>query len=165
MKVTDKYVYFWRGIFSNFYPSKFEVGGLTFENNEQYFMWMKALTFNDSEAMKLIYTAGGDPSYARQVGRRVTNYDDEIWSKIRYNTMRNGLYNKFNQNKNLRDEILSEKYKGKHFVEASPIDGIWGINCGEKEALDDKSNWNGQNLLGKALDEVREELLKTIKVD
>jgi predicted NAD-dependent protein-ADP-ribosyltransferase YbiA (DUF1768 family) len=45
-------------------------------------------------------------------------------------------------------------------VEASPIDGIYGIKCGETEALDDKSNWNGLNLLGKALDEVREKLLK-----
>ncbi|MDE6284910.1 MAG: NADAR family protein [Bacilli bacterium] len=163
MKVTDKYVYFWGGIFSNFYPSKFEIGGLTFENNEMYFMWMKALMFNDSDVMKLIYTAGGDPSYARQLGRRVANYNDELWSSIRYNVMRNGVYNKFSQNKELRDEILSKKYEGKHFVEASPIDGIWGIKCGEDEALDDQSNWNGQNLLGKALDEVREELLKNKK--
>jgi ribA/ribD-fused uncharacterized protein len=74
--------------------------------------------------------------------------------------MVDACYHKFKNNEELKANLLNDELKGKHFVEASPIDGIYGIKCGETEALDDKSNWNGLNLLGKALDEVREKLLK-----
>ena len=65
---------------------------------------------------------------------------------------------KYSQNEELKNLLLSPKFEGKHYVESSPYDRIWGIGCGEREALDDGSNWNGQNLLGKVLDEVREKL-------
>jgi ribA/ribD-fused uncharacterized protein len=68
-------------------------------------------------------------------------------------------YFKYSQSEDLKKMLLNPEFDGKHFVEASPLDGIWGIKCGETEALDDESNWKGQNLLGKALDEVREMLL------
>ena len=67
---------------------------------------------------------------------------------------------KYLQNKDLREKLLSEEFDGKKFVEASPLDGIWGIKCDEATAKDDESNWNGLNLLGKALDEVRNILKK-----
>ena len=51
--------------------------------------------------------------------------------------------------------LLNKEFDGKKFVEASPLDGIWGIKCDEATAKDDESNWNGLNLLGKALNEVR----------
>ena len=71
-------------------------------------------------------------------------------------------YLKYSQNEDLKKLILNDEFEGKGFVEASPLDGIWGIKCGETEALDDKSNWNGLNLLGKALDEVRKTLLSEV---
>jgi predicted NAD-dependent protein-ADP-ribosyltransferase YbiA (DUF1768 family) len=69
---------------------------------------------------------------------------------------------KYTQNPELNLTILDPQFNGKKFVEASPIDGIWGIKCGEEEALDDESNWNGLNLLGKVLDEVRRRLLSEL---
>jgi predicted NAD-dependent protein-ADP-ribosyltransferase YbiA (DUF1768 family) len=56
--------------------------------------------------------------------------------------------------------MLDSEFDGKTFVEASPIDGIWGIKMGIKEhGVLDERNWNGQNLLGKVLTEVRGKLL------
>ena len=64
MRVTDKYVLFWSGEFSNFYPygnvEKDKIRNLeplNFENedgiwktSEHYFMWQKAKFFNDEKA-------------------------------------------------------------------------------------------------------------------
>lgn len=45
-------------------------------------------------------------------------------------------------------------------VEASPYDCIWGVGLSEEDDDLYNGNWNGQNLLGKALMEVREKLNK-----
>jgi ribA/ribD-fused uncharacterized protein len=101
---------------------------------------------------------GKNPKMAKTLGRLVKNYDDKKWNEIRYQIMVNANYYKYSQSEELKELLLNPEFDDKHFVEASPLDGIWGIKCGETEALDDKSNWNGLNLLGKALDEVREKL-------
>ena len=71
---------------------------------------------------------------------------------------------KYSHNEDLKKLITSYEFKGKGYVEASPVDRIWGIGLGENDPLaDDEKNWKGQNLLGKALDEVRDWLLKQNK--
>ena len=123
-------------------------------------MFVKAKTFGDNEIAEKIINEGKDPKVAKALGREVKNYDDKVWDEKRYQVMVDACYHKFKNNEELKANLLNDELKDKHFVEASPIDGIYGIKCGETEALDDKSNWNGLNLLGKALDEVREKLLK-----
>lgn len=163
MRVTDKHVFFWGEWPSNWYKCYFKVKHegkeYDFFNSEQYFMWMKAITFGDETIALRILLEGKNPKMAKTLGRLVKNYDDKKWNEIRYKVMVDANYYKYSQSKELKELLLNPELKGKHFVEASPLDGIWGIKCGETEALDDESNWNGQNLLGKALDEVREMLL------
>lgn len=162
MVLSDNHVFFWKSSFSNWYRSIFEaeVEGemLTFYNSEQYFMYIKALTFKDYDTAKKILRHGSNPKIAKDLGREVKNYDDAVWNEKRYGVMLDANMLKYSQNEELKNLLLSPKFEGKHFVEASPVDRIWGIGCGEREALDDGSNWNGQNLLGKVLDEVREKL-------
>jgi ribA/ribD-fused uncharacterized protein len=122
-------------------------------------MWMKAITFGDETIALRILLEGKNPKMAKTLGRLVKNYDDKKWNEIRYKVMVDANYFKYSQSEDLKKMLLNPEFDGKHFVEASPLDGIWGIKCGETEALDDESNWKGQNLLGKALDEVREMLL------
>ena len=64
---------------------------------------------------------------------------------------------KFGQNARLKNYLLSTE--NKILIEASPYDQIWGIGLG-KESPDatQPEKWNGQNLLGFALMEVRDEL-------
>lgn len=45
----------------------------------------------------------------------------------------------------------------RELVEASPMDRIWGVGFGAREAGANRHRW-GQNLLGKALMEVRKRL-------
>lgn len=164
MRVSDKYVYFWGEWPSNWYKCHFTIEDngktLHFFNSEQYFMYIKAITFGDNEIAEEILLKGKNPKAAKALGRKVKNYDDKVWNEKRYQVMVDANMLKYSQNEDLKKLLLNEECKNKNFVEASPYDGIFGIKCGEQEALDDKSNWNGRNLLGKALDEVRERLLK-----
>lgn len=166
MKVTDKHVFFWGEWPSNWYTCHFTVKHdgkeLEFFNSEQYFMWVKAITFGDKEIAEQILQKGKNPKTAKALGRKVKNYDDSVWNEKRFEVMLNANMLKYTQNADLNSLILSKKFDGKKFVEASPLDGIWGIKCGEVEALDDESNWNGLNLLGKVLDEVRNRLLSEV---
>jgi len=66
-------------------------------------------------------------------------------------------YAKYDQSSRLRNTLLSTE--DKIIVEASPYDNIWGIGLHwrEDDCLD-PAKWKGQNLLGKALMEVRKQL-------
>ena len=150
MVVTDKYVLFWGEEFSNFFPAKFVVGDRIFYNSEQYFMWNKAKYFLDYESANEIYKEGKEPKIAKKLGRKVKNFVDSEWMKVRFEYMRKALFYKFSQNKELKEKLLS--YGDRTFVEASPYDKIWGIGLREDdEAAKDSKNWLGENLLGKAL--------------
>lgn len=165
MKVTDKHVFFWRSAFSNWHISPFvaEIEGkkLEFTTSEQYFMYVKAITFKDYETAERILKEGISPRIAKDLGRLVKNYDDKVWDEKRYQVMLDANILKFTQHKESRDILLDPKFDGKHFCEASPKDRIWGCGLHETDPLiDDEKNWLGTNLLGKVLDEVRERLLK-----
>ena len=75
--------------------------------------------------------------------------------------MYEAVYEKFTQNSELGVKLLAPKLKGKHFVEASPYDRIWGIGLHEEDVdANDELKWKGQNLLGKTLDRVRQKLIQ-----
>lgn len=160
MRVTDKHVYFWGEFLSNWYPARFtearEGKTLEFHNSEQYFMYEKAKAFGDEEIAMRILFEGKNPKQAKSLGRKVKGYNDEVWNKMRYKVMLRANLLKYLQNKDIEKLLLNEEFDGKNFCEASPVDQVWGIGCDEATALDDESNWNGQNLLGKVLDEVRD---------
>lgn len=162
MRVTDKYIYFWGEFPSNWYKCHFTIEDngktLHFFNSEQYFMYIKAITFGDNEIAEEILLKGKNPKVAKALGRKVKNYDDKVWNEKRYQVMVDANMLKYSQNEDLKKLLLNTTFEGKHFCEASPLDTIWGLGVGESEALDDQSNWKGQNLLGKVLDEVREKL-------
>jgi len=64
---------------------------------------------------------------------------------------------KFSQNQKIRKFLLSTGKK--ILVEASPYDKIWGIGMLETDhRAENPLLWNGENLLGFALMEVRDEL-------
>ena len=149
MKVTDKYVFFWGGVFSNWYPAKFVVDGWQFENSEQYFMFEKATYFDDVETASLILEEP-NPKNAKILGKGVKHFDEKAWNEVCVDSMMRAINYKFTQNEDLKIELL--KYNGKIFVEASPYDKKWGVGLAEDDPLIlDKENWKGQNLLGECL--------------
>lgn len=158
MKYTDTHVYFWRNNtpFSNFYRKPFTYKGYQLKFSEQGFMLEKALLFDPSMIEKIVNA--NQPNQAKQYGREIKNYKDRIWSNRRYQAMVDVLRAKF-QDPTLK-EILS-RTENRIIVEASPYDKIWGVGLEENDPrILDERNWRGQNLLGKALMDVRAELQK-----
>lgn len=156
---TKTHVLFWSSIFSNWARAEFKVNDITFYNSEQYFMYLKALTFKDDETAQLIIEKGKNPKEAKRLGRLVKNFDNTVWDKIKFQCMFEAVKFKFNANPDLKKELMS--HGNRTFVEASPVDRIWGIGLAEDDPrADDESQWKGQNLLGKALTELRDSYIK-----
>lgn len=160
-KITNTHVYFYGGVFSNWYPCKFTIpASINIPSNkikvncaEQAMMYYKAVYFNDIETAMEILDAK-HPKAQKKLGRQVKNYNDDMWAKARYDLVVKILKCKFEQNKELRTILMMTG--NRTLVEASPYDKIWGVGLGlDDYAIGNEQLWKGQNLLGKALMEVR----------
>lgn len=145
-----------RACLSNFYPCKFEFNGKTFNFSEQCFMYQKAILFNDFEIAKQVLNET-DVRKIKALGRKVKGFNNNLWDKHKEDFMYNACYAKFSQDNKLKDFLLNTG--NSEIVEASPVDNIWGIGFSSDKAMENVDKW-GQNLLGKVLMEVREELRK-----
>ena len=167
IRITDRHAFFYTEWPSNFCKTSFVWEKFGESNHffctEQAFMWAKAKTFGDDESAKKILAVKDNPMECKKLGRGVKNYDDAEWAKVRYDIMVEVNYARFSQDLNLLKKILNPDFEGKTFVEASPIDRIWGIGFAQADAPDDESKWHGQNLLGKVITQVRKELLASKK--
>ena len=158
IKIYDKHVAFWGSPFSNFYECSFEEKGIIWKSSEQCFMAKKAAYFDDFEIYDMILESK-TPKDAKKLGRQVRDFDADKWMEVCFNEMYDAVYAKFSQNSNLKELILSDEFENKGFVEGSPFDAIWGVKMDWRNPdIDDEDNWQGQNLLGKVLNKVREEL-------
>ena len=156
-------IYFFReydknhGYMSNFYTVKFkDSDGVLFTCSEQYFMYYKCKLFdplNTTLKNNIIQELG--PYKIKKLGRQVKNYNEDIWGKLRYGIMLDALRCKFGQNPDLKARLKNTN--DSVLYEASKYDKIWGIGYDAATAVTvDKSKY-GQNLLGKALMQVRDE--------
>lgn len=152
---TETHVFFWGGFFSNWYPSNFIVDGIRFNCGEQFMMYEKAMTFNDKEMAEKIL-ATDNPREQKLLGREVKNYDDKVWSEVRFEKVKRGLMEKYKEEP--FRSFLKER-KDKIIIEASPSDRIWGVGFAPNDPniLNKEDQW-GQNLLGKCIMEVAQEL-------
>ena len=142
--------------FSQWYPCAFTVEGIAFTCAEQFMMHGKALLFGDHEIAKQVLAAA-HPKQHKALGRKVTPFDDVLWKAKRVEIVKAGSRAKFTQNEELRALLLATK--GTELVEASPYDRIWGIGLAATDPrAQDPNTWRGQNLLGKILTELRDEL-------
>lgn len=160
MKIKEGFLFFWKNedYMSNWYKSEFVLHGLTFNCAEQYMMYSKAMVFGDTyHAQKIMQTKS--QSEQKSYGRKVRNYNDDVWSEVRLEVMYDALIAKFKQNDDIREQLLSTG--DLHLVEASPYDKIWGIGMDENDPnATNPEKWNGDNLLGEVLMIVREKLRK-----
>lgn len=119
-------------------------------------MEQKARLFEDEEIGKQIMDSH-NPHEIRELGRKVKGFDQALWDEAKYSIVLNGNWRKFSQNRDLRDFLLSTG--DSVLAEASPYDAIWGIRLSaEAPGADNPFKWQGSNLLGFALMEVRDEL-------
>ena len=163
-----KYIFFWghrpnadgsagKGCFSQWWEDAFEKDGLVFKTAEHWMMYKKAELFNNPLIMEKI-VAASTPGEAKKLGRQVSGFDQATWEEHRFDIVVEGNLLKFSQHANLKDFLLTTG--NRILVEASPVDNIWGIGLAQDaKQVEDPSTWQGLNLLGFALMEVRD-LLK-----
>jgi len=144
------------GFLSNWYLSSFTLDGIMYSSMEQYMMYQKAMCFQDAAIAKKIL-ATDDVAQIKAFGRLVKDYNDNHWNGVRQIIIYEGLYAKFSQNPNLKNQLLQTG--DSLLAECAVRDQIWGIGLSMRDP--DRLNrykWNGQNLLGYALMMVRQKL-------
>ncbi|TFB31329.1 NADAR family protein [Pedobacter alluvionis] len=167
IKDSTEFLFFWghqapkngtisKACLSQWWSSPFVENDITYQTAEHYMMAQKALLFRDQEIFEKILTKNS-PKDVKDLGRQIKNFDVENWDAHKFDIVKQGNLLKFSQNQALKLFLLQTK--SKILVEASPVDGIWGIGLAEDHA-DAKipKNWIGLNLLGFALMEVRDEI-------
>ena len=161
----QKWLFFWghqkgktitASCLSQWYGSSFKKDGITYPTAEHWMMAEKARLFKDEDMLQKIIKSKS-PGEAKKLGRKVKGFKNDVWLNHRYEIVKQGNLLKFAQNPSLKDFLINTKKRV--LVEASPVDQIWGIGLA---ADDDRSKnplqWKGDNLLGFALMEVRDEL-------
>ena len=141
---------------SQWYQSPFSVNEVVYKSAGQWMMARKALLFGDREAYKKILDADR-PDQVRSIGVAITGFDEAKWTEWKYEIVKEGNFHKFNQNKKLRAYLLSTG--DAVLAEANPFDKVWGIGLSaDSKQVSDPYAWEGLNLLGFALMEIREYL-------
>ena len=100
MTQNEKYVFFWGGPFSNWFKADFVIGGIKFNCTEQYMMYNKAMLFKDSETADEIL-ACKNPRDHKALGRKVKNFNVDVWNKNAKRIVYDGNRAKFTQNPDL----------------------------------------------------------------
>lgn len=157
-------IYFWghtpnpkkmtAACFSQWYDCTFVVDGVNYHTTEQYMMASKARLFGDDEVCSEIMSADNPYAY-KKLGRKIRGFDQAIWDANKYDIVVAGNKAKFGQNPDIKEFLLSTG--DAILAEASPYDKIWGIGLDREQAMKGSVNdWNGENLLGCALMDVRD---------
>jgi len=157
--IIDKYYFFWSGFLSQWHMSDFQdQDERWFCNSEQYMMYHKAKLFKDEEIAERIMNTN-NPSSMKHLGNMVKGFNSKVWDKYKQDIVFAGNMFKFMQNPILKRQLLYTE--DLILVEASPHDDIWGIGMAvDHPDIVDETKWRGQNLLGKILMRVRDEMKK-----
>ncbi|GAB4025192.1 NADAR family protein [Spirosoma gilvum] len=162
-----KYLFFWghqprkdgrigESCLSQWWVAPFDVDGIRYPSAEHYMMAEKARLFGDSDALTTIL-ASATPAEAKKIGRTVHHFDAPTWDNACVDIVIRANFHKFSQNPDLRDFLLTTG--NRVLVEASPVDAIWGIGMAkDNPMIEDPTQWQGKNLLGFALMDVRDRL-------
>lgn len=125
-------------------------------------MYKKAMLFGDREIACEILEAT-HPREHKELGRKVRGFNEQVWNENRLQIMVDGCKAKFSQNPEMLVQLIETG--NRQLVEASPYDRIWGIGMKDNDPrATDPTQWQGLNLLGVALMDVRAQLAHSCDV-
>jgi len=165
-----EFLYFWKdtpkiagtidsSCLSNWYPAVFTIDDIEYPTVEHYMMAEKARLFKDDNIHAQILKSN-TPREAKNLGRTISGFNSRLWNKHRMTIVIAGNFAKFSQHQELKGFLIHTHPAV--LVEASPYDRIWGIGLkADDPSAKDPFSWQGENLLGFALMEVRDLLMAT----
>ncbi len=160
-----KYIFFWghgktsdesvtKTCLSQWWDCSLVVDGVAYHTAEQYMMAQKTVLFGDEKIREEIMAAD-HPKQFKELGRKITHFDQKVWDEHCCEIVIRGNVAKFSQNAELREFLLGTNMRV--LVEASPYDKIWGIGMGADDGkCENPTLWNGTNFLGFCLMEARD---------
>ncbi len=128
-----------------------------FNSIEQFSSLAKAMVGIDLEIAQAILQTE-DPVELNALCAKISKFVPRTWDAVKWGVMYHGNRYKFTQNSELQDALFATQ--GTTLVYANPDDNIWGIGLAKDDpkALQ-RSTWEGKNLLGEILTELRIELM------
>lgn len=160
--MTEQFTLFYGGYASQWAATEFTVDGVKYNTAEQYMMAMKAILFNDSDALEIIMGTN-NPKVQKATGRLVKGFRKDIWEANAKMIVYRANFAKFTQNPEALQWLMTTD--GTTLVEASPWDVIWGVGMGaEDPRCHDRSQWKGTNWLGEIVTHVREDIKAMLAV-
>lgn len=169
---TDDAAYFLGGPFSQWWTKNTAADGVQFTQfvlndedylydfncAEQYMMASKAKLFPCPEN-DLLFDAimkSDNPRAQKELGRKVHNFDVDVWAKHARDIVFRGNISKF-KNPALNEYLMATE--NLLLVEGADYDPVWGVKIAwDDPAIEDINNWQGTNWLGQVLMRVREVL-------
>jgi ribA/ribD-fused uncharacterized protein len=135
---------------SNFFRCNIEVENQVYHSVEQYLQLQKAI-FAEDEMRKTSIRNAKTPSECKSIAREI-RVDEKNWLPRAAEAVRNACRVKFTNNEVARNFLISTR--NTTLAEAS-LDKVWGIGrrLSDKDLF--KKPFDGQNLLGKILEEIR----------
>lgn len=133
---------------------------LRFTCAEQFYMFCKALFFQDARSCERIM-AVQDPKEQKKRGSQVSGFNEGEWTQVKSRVCEVGNWYKFTHpdNFHMREVLLGSG--DRELAEAGRRDRVWGIGFRAHEAELYREEW-GENRLGRALMEVRRRLRETM---
>lgn len=147
-------------IFSNHYACTFMVGDTIYNSIEQFLAHRRATIAGDHDLAQEALDSFDPVDSKRILTTLRTASSENIWLEKRHDILFSGLYSKFTQNEPLMNYLLDSE--NRQLGEASR-DRTWGVGMPltDKNVLDTKF-WKGENLLGKTLMEVRQDIFSSL---
>ena len=136
---------------SSFYPCKFHEDGVKYNSLEQYIIHKNAIAINNHKLANKVLGVS-DPTIMKAMAK---GKFDKLDINVKMVNVKKGMLLKYGQNEDLQ-ELLKDTL-GTTLAESSPFDKVWGTGrrMTHKDAF--SKNYEGKNLHGKLLMEVRSE--------
>lgn len=144
--------------FNMWYEAPFKVGELEYRTVRQYFLAEKAKTFGDEETRMRIIESD-DSEEMESLAASVKGFDANVWEEVKYAVMLVGNYHKFWNNNDLKKMLMDSG--NSVIVYTDRDDLLWGIGMDTSDTRAYTPElWQGRNLLGFAMMELRDHLNK-----
>ncbi len=168
MTIANNFLlYFNKEMFSPYYRCKIKFPSIelplfTCNSVLHAFELSKLIFFGNYD--KLFFAASMKfPKECIQAGYDIPNYNSVLWRNVKQSIMYQIEFQKYLQNKDLQMKLISDAYKDIEFVYTNPLDSFWGIGTGEYTSMAlHKDQWNGKNIHGKIIKQVREDIIRTL---